>query len=401
MNMSNEFDYLEVSKIMTQKGSLKKNLSELFQLARKYLVYDNLVLLGSSGPQENDLEVIIAVAFGRGKSKGEEVFWDGDLAQRVIMSGIPEIYTPKLKSGQDERLSQPVMLGMPVYSEQKIIGVLVMIRFGGPVFDEASQKITSFLTNIVSAMMVRKSLNESIDHYSNEIRSLNYQDDILAVFSHELKTPLGFIKGYATTLLREDTEWDKETVRDFLQIINDESDNLTAMIENILDSARIKSEALPMNFQITRLDLLLLNFVASAKLRSNNPDIKTIIKVKPEAFLDEKRIIQVLANLLANARKYAPGSRIEIQLTEIKDHYRIQFKDFGPGIPENYISSVFRRYFQVPGVETNGFGLGLYICNNIICQHNGRFLIRSKVNYGTTFMIDIPKKSSSEKQRQL
>jgi signal transduction histidine kinase len=250
-------------------------------------------------------------------------------------------------------------------------------------------------------MLVRNSLIESIDHYSNEIKSLKYQDDILAVFSHELKTPLGFIKGYATTLLREDTEWDKETVRDFLQIITDESDNLTAMIENVLDSARIKSEALTMNFLITRLDLLLLHFVANAKLKSNNPDIKTTIKVKAEAFLDEKRIIQVLANLLANARKYAPGSRIEIQLSEIKDHYRIHFRDFGPGIPEKYLSSVFHRFFQVPEIETNGFGLGLYICNNIISLHNGRFLIRSKVNYGTTFMIDIPKRPSSEKARQV
>ncbi len=140
MNKLNELDYLEVSKIMTQKGSLKKNLSGLFQLARKDLVYDNLVLLGSSGSQENDLEVIIAIATGRGKSKGEEVFWDGDLAQRVLISGKPEIYTPKLKSGQDERLNRPEMLGMPVYFEQKIIGVLVLIRFGGPCFDEASQK---------------------------------------------------------------------------------------------------------------------------------------------------------------------------------------------------------------------------------------------------------------------
>jgi signal transduction histidine kinase len=401
LNKLNELDYLEVSKIMTQKGSLKKNLSGLFQLARKDLVYDNLVLLGSSGSQENDLEVIIAIATGRGKSKGEEVFWDGDLAQRVLISGKPEIYTPKLKSGQDERLNRPEMLGMPVYFEQKIIGVLVLIRFGGPCFDEASQKITSFLSNIVSAMLVRNSLIESIDHYSNEIKSLKYQDDILAVFSHELKTPLGFIKGYATTLLREDTEWDKETVRDFLQIITDESDNLTAMIENVLDSARIKSEALTMNFLITRLDLLLLHFVANAKLKSNNPDIKTTIKVKAEAFLDEKRIIQVLANLLANARKYAPGSRIEIQLSEIKDHNRIHFRDFGPGIPEKYLSSVFHRFFQVPEIETNGFGLGLYICNNIISLHNGRFLIRSKVNYGTTFMIDIPKRPSSEKARQV
>jgi signal transduction histidine kinase len=149
------------------------------------------------------------------------------------------------------------------------------------------------------------------------------------------------------------------------------------MIENVLDSARIKSEALTMNFLITRLDLLLLHFVANAKLKSNNPDIKTTIKVKAEAFLDEKRIIQVLANLLANARKYAPGSRIEIQLSEIKDHNRIHFRDFGPGIPEKYLSSVFHSL------------------------HNGRFLIRSKVNYGTTFMIDIPKRPSSEKARQV
>jgi signal transduction histidine kinase len=88
-------------------------------------------------------------------------------------------------------------------------------------------------------------------------RQMQLQEDFVSTISHELRTPLGFIKGYSTSLLREDTTWDPETQREFLMIIDEEADRLSVLIENVLESARLQSRTLQLRFQPLRLDAVI------------------------------------------------------------------------------------------------------------------------------------------------
>ncbi len=124
-----------------------------------------------------------------------------------------------------------------------VTGALVFIRFGGPSYDTDHISIAEFITIHISQVFEQKRLVEKIADLQAKQKLAELQDEFVAMVSHELKTPLGFIKGYTTTLLREDTSWDSETQNEFLSIIDDEADQLSEQIENLLNSFRLKSQS--------------------------------------------------------------------------------------------------------------------------------------------------------------
>jgi signal transduction histidine kinase len=106
---------------------------------------------------------------------------------------------------------------------------------------------------------------------------------------------------------------------------------------------------------------------------------------------DALRISQVFENLFGNAIKYAPGSPIRITLRPENGALQVAFRDFGPGIPEDFIPFIFERFYRVPGERAiTGTGLGLYICKQIILAHHGKIWAESILDAGTTFFIQLP-----------
>jgi signal transduction histidine kinase len=220
------------------------------------------------------------------------------------------------------------------------------------------------------------------------------QDDFIATISHELLTPLGFIKGYATTLLRDDAAWEAETQREFLTIIDEEADRLRELIDNLMDSSRLQAGTLNMTFQLLRLDTLVREITMRA--RSHHDDLKIeVITQTPgmEINADPTRIAQVFDNIIGNAVKYAPGSPITITVDQHQNMARIAIQDSGPGIPAKNLENIFQRFYRLPehSNSVRGTGLGLYICRNIIEAHGGKIIAESTVGEGTTFYIYLPK----------
>jgi signal transduction histidine kinase len=220
------------------------------------------------------------------------------------------------------------------------------------------------------------------------------QEDFISTITHELRTPLGFIKGYTTTLLRSDTNWDQLTQQEFLRIIDQEADRLQELIENLLDSARLQSGNLRMDFQSVRLDSLIRSIGDRVKL--HHPSFN--VSIDPEQSnatirADPKRLGQVFENLLNNAVKYAPGSDVwvTIEVNEPKN-VLINVRDQGPGIHPRYLPHIFERFFRNPELEpyVHGSGLGLFICKKIIQAHQGQINATSTVGEGTTFHITLP-----------
>jgi signal transduction histidine kinase len=239
-------------------------------------------------------------------------------------------------------------------------------------------------------MLERKQLYEQVSTLQDARRLINLQEDFIATISHELRTPLGFIKGYSSTLLRPDTQWDEETRQEFLTIIDEEADHLSSLIGHMLESARLQSNTLTMNFQPLRVDSLLRDSIARAKTRHKDLKVTTEINVSTPIFADAVRLVQVFDNLFSNAAKYAPGSPVLVRVSQQKKCQRIEFIDHGPGIPPEHLPHIFEKFYRIPGYGTSGSGLGLFICRQIIKAHKGQLSVQSNPNQETIFTIDLP-----------
>jgi len=218
---------------------------------------------------------------------------------------------------------------------------------------------------------------------------------LLSTVSHELRTPLASIKGFTTSLLREDITWDQKTQRDFLEIIDAESDRLAELIGNLLDMSRIDAGTLAMEQQEVRLGTLLREAVAAARIRAPQHAFSLHIPPRlPMVSADPRRVRQVLHNLLENAVKYSPqGSKVAVVVRFDPEFVTIGVSDQGVGIPPEYQERIFERFFQVDSAPTRrvgGSGLGLAISRSIVEAHGGRIWVESASGNGSTFYFTLP-----------
>jgi signal transduction histidine kinase len=178
-----------------------------------------------------------------------------------------------------------------------------------------------------------------------------------------------------------------------LNIIDEESDHLVTLIDRILDSARLQSGNMPMDFQPVRLDSLLRDVIL--RTQNRHKELVIIQNIVPAVPIqgDTVRLAQVIDNLFDNALKYAPGSKINISLRVDNDKQVITFADHGAGIPSEHLPFLFERFYRVPGhPNKRGTGLGLFICKQIVQAHHGEISVKTAPGRGTTFLIELPSK---------
>ncbi len=372
---------------LNQKADWKASLGNLFASLHEDFLYDNMAVY-LLDPQTSGLDVIYARAVGRGKSSEADVSWGEGIAEDVIAQGKIITHEP---GPYPDRLDQPYLLGLPLYIAERMNGALVFIRFGGPRYSETHQHFAALIAASTASLLERKALQEARADLESIQKQMRLQDDFVSTISHELRTPLGFIKGYSTSLLREDTKWDEKTQREFLAIIDDEADRLTHLIENMLESARMQSKTLQVKFQPLRLDAIVRD--VATRVRTHHPELEIDIEfdAAPPILGDSVRLSQVFENLFSNATKYAPGAPLTIKLKRTEKKLRVSFADHGPGIPEDFIPFIFERFYRVPGEgSVTGTGLGLYICKQIILAHHGKIWAESVLDKGTTIFIELP-----------
>jgi signal transduction histidine kinase len=383
-----KFDYLAIGEILTKTNDLKTALDSLIKAMRTGFIFDNLAFYRAE-PDSSLSEVIYARAVGRGKKAEADAAWGEKIASQVMSSGKMVLQQPEAIDPKADRLGQVGLLGLPLRTPDRLVGVLVLIRFGGPAFTPEHVEQAKFIASQVSLLFERYMLLGELSQLDDARRTLQLQQDFISTVSHELRTPLGFIKGYSTTLLRNDTTWDIATQREFLTIIDEEADHLTALIENVLESARLQSHTLPMSFQPSRIDSIIRDVVMRTQLRYK--EIKIIVSI-PAVLVqaDSVRLTQIFENLITNAIKYAPGSPILIDAKQEKDDLHITVTDHGPGIAAEHLAHLFDRFYRVPGQTASGTGLGLFICKQIILAHKGKIWVESTLGEGTTFHIVLP-----------
>jgi PAS domain S-box-containing protein len=222
------------------------------------------------------------------------------------------------------------------------------------------------------------------------------QNTFISVISHELKTPVSIIKGYAETLAREDARWDAETIRDGLHIISEEADRLAQQIQGLLEASRLQAGGL--RLELTDWSLPPLAHQLVERFATAAGDHFTFELRIPDDFppvhADYERIRTVLENMLSNAVKYSPdGGTIRVVGRTEGDWAVISVIDQGIGIPPEEREKLFRRFYRVDNRlrrETQGAGLGLFLSRAIVEAHGGRMWVDSRPGRGSRFSCTIP-----------
>jgi PAS domain S-box-containing protein len=221
------------------------------------------------------------------------------------------------------------------------------------------------------------------------------KNTLLSVISHELKTPVSIIKGYAGTLVRQDANWDQETLREGLSVIEEEADKLNELINNLLDASRLQAGG--WKLQIAYLDLPSMVGKSVEKFRTQT-DQHTFSVDFPESYPpvkgDYERIREVMSNLISNAIKYSPpGGLIRVGGWVEKDEVGVFVSDEGIGIPTTEQERIFDRFTRVDNSltrQTPGAGLGLFLVKAVIEAHGGRVWVESRPGQGSTFNFTLP-----------
>lgn len=259
-------------------------------------------------------------------------------------------------------------------------GVTVGITYS-PLYDEEGD-LVSVIANVRDITRFRE---------AEEMKST-----FVSVISHELKSPVSIIKGYADTLRREDAQWDADTMRQGLAVIAEESDRLNRLIDNLLDASRLQASAFKLQLSYVQVDRLAAKVVEEFRTQSDEHmftlDFSSDL---PPVRGDVERMRQVLINLLSNAIKYSPrGGLIRTGGWADDDWVYVYVADEGIGIPASEQERIFERFYRAESPltrRTEGAGLGLYLCKEVVEAHGGKIWVQSEPGKGAKFIFRLPR----------
>ncbi len=221
--------------------------------------------------------------------------------------------------------------------------------------------------------------------------------DFVANVSHELKTPLTSIAGFIETLL-DGAYKSQDHYMHFLNIIKQETDRMTRLINELLYFSRIETAGISFNKKQVDLIEVVMNAlsVLQTAIKEKKHKVKLSLPDSIEPILsDEDSLLQIMINLIDNAVKYTPdGGKIDIALHETSDQEIITVSDNGIGIAENEMDRIFERFYRVDrarGGEVKGTGLGLAMVKHLVKGLEGKITVNSELGKGTTFKVYIPK----------
>ena len=222
------------------------------------------------------------------------------------------------------------------------------------------------------------------------------RSDFLGMVSHELKTPLTAIKGSAAMVLGSKRPFGPEETLELFKIIDEQSDRLRELIDNILDMTRIEAGALSVSPEPLQLEEVLEEAKATFARSGASQDVQLSYPDQlPPVNVDRRRVGQVIANLLSNASKFSPPTApITVSIEQADTYVTVHVRDQGQGIPADKLSHLFKKFSQVhedQGRKLGGSGLGLAIAKGIVEAHGGRIWAHSSgESLGTTLSFTLP-----------
>ncbi len=259
-----------------------------------------------------------------------------------------------------------------------------------------------------------RSFNSMIDtiHKLSEMK-----DDFISIVSHELRTPLTSIKYFAEVMLERVGTIEPARQQKYLRVINEETDRLTRLINDLLDLQKISAGKFKWKLEEIRLDQVVRNTVQTFSGAAAARNVQLISQVDPGLPVvlgDSDKIVQLVANLLSNAIKFTrAGSKVVVTAERGEDpaliidhrfraYVKVSTTDEGIGIAPENLEKIFEKFQQVEDHFTRsqgGTGLGLSICKEIVMHHGGKIWVESTVDVGSTFSFTIPYEEKPQGER--
>lgn len=235
-------------------------------------------------------------------------------------------------------------------------------------------------------------LSDTLNYMASEIvKKDSLKNEFISNVSHELRTPLTSIKGWAVTLKYDDM--DKDMLKDGLDIIENECDRLSSMVEELLSFSKLVSGHMDIKKSWENIDEIVEYVRKHMSLRAERDGIEFYVEVEsdiPKLYIDKNRIKQVLINLLDNSFKFTDrGGKVTLKV--YREEYKLVMKvqDNGCGIGEEELPHVKEKFFKGKSSKSQN-GIGLSICDKLVEVHNGKFDIESKLGVGTCVTIELP-----------
>jgi signal transduction histidine kinase len=339
-------------------------------------------------PQELARELSVSVDR---PSIGSMVFKTGEIHVSNDLNRDP-YSDPKLQALE----SAANAIFVPLKTEGKTIGVVVATNRPGGFGPEEADALTMF-ADAASLLIQNARLYATLTGTVAELqRSSRLKDQFLQNVNHELRTPLTSIVGW--TDLFEDDPIDPETLARGLRQIRQSSRLLLALIDDLLDLARLDRGTLALDWKAVALEDIVARTIETVRLMAEARGIRMLQAPLPEEMpavrADPLRLQQILWNLMVNAIKFTPRhGRIILRVEREPERYLVSVEDDGVGIPPLELPHVFERFRQVDGSATRshpGMGIGLSLARDLVELHGGTIWAESEVGQGSRFIFSLP-----------
>jgi signal transduction histidine kinase len=327
----------------------------------------------------------------------------GTIGGRVLLEGKP-IHIADVQLDPDYTLTEIIrragfhtVLGVPLLREGNPIGVLMLSRSTVRPFTEKQIELATTFADQAVIAIENVRLFEEIQEKSRQIEEASkHKSQFLANMSHELRTPLNAILGYAELVLDGIYGEAPEKMRSVLDRIQTNGKHLLGLINDVLDLSKIEAGQLVLSINEYSIKDMMHGVYVAVEPLAGNKKLHFKLEVPPDlppARGDERRLSQVLLNLIGNAIKFTDTGEVAMRASTANGSYTVAVKDTGPGIAEVDQAKIFEEFQQSESTHTKakgGTGLGLAIAKRIVEMHGGRLWVESNLGSGSTFFFTVP-----------
>ena len=262
---------------------------------------------------------------------------------------------------------------------------------------DATKKVASGDFTIELETKRNDEIGELTHNFNKMVKELNsiecLQKDFINNVSHEIKTPISSIQGFAKLLEADDLS--KEERKEYAEIIKEESDRLLYLSTNILKLAKLENQERIMNKTKFNIAEQIRRTISVLEPKWKEKNIKFNVSLKEQEFWGEKDLMyQVWMNIIENSIKFSKqDGQIDVKMKTNQDSIIVEIKDYGIGMEEEEAKMIFDRFYQVDKSHTKpGAGLGMTIAKRIVELSDGKIEVKSKLNESTTFIVTLPSK---------